>query len=366
MIAPATQKPIVGGAIAERASKPRRRWPLVLGLLLLGGGGAAVAVYVTTQAHENPEPGKTGPATPVTGPATVKFDVTPADSEIRIDGTTHTGSPWSTELAAGTHQIEIHRSNYTAYLTTLELAPADKHSMHIELRPLGTAGATTEATLSVATTPSGLDAELDGVPLAQHTPIKVQIKPGAHTIVVKRAGVEVWRQRVNAEAASEYEFSPSFAPQGAMVAPPQTQPQQVEATVKRPDVTIEQTTPIDANTKAVETTLVPAPMPEKPVVPAPPPAPMPAGPVTVAPNAVHKISGDAPNVAKKGYVIPAVAAAKVCIDTAGAVSSVDFVGKIDQKLSADLGTQLKAWKYQPYLQAGAPVSACFVVTMRMK
>ena len=89
------------------------------------------------------------------GPATVKFDVTPADSEVRIDGAAHTGSPWSTELAAGIHQIEIDRSGYTAYLTSLELAANDKHSLHIELRPLGTSGTTGEATLSVASTPSG-------------------------------------------------------------------------------------------------------------------------------------------------------------------------------------------------------------------
>ena len=86
----------------------------------------------------------------------------------------------------------------------------DKHSLHIELRPLGTTGSTGEATLSVSSTPSGLEAELDGVMLPEHTPIKLPIKPGSHTIVLKKNGAEVWRQTVNAEASSDIELNPSF------------------------------------------------------------------------------------------------------------------------------------------------------------
>jgi eukaryotic-like serine/threonine-protein kinase len=367
-IAPATQKPVIGASMVERNSP--RRWPIVLGLLLLAAGGAAVALYVTSTTRNVP----TAPPPPpvATGPATVNFEVTPADAELRVDGQAHTGSPWSIELAAGPHQIEIHRSGFTAYLTSLELAANDKHSLHIELRPLGTTGASTEATLSVATTPSGLEAELDGVTLPQHTPIKMQVKIGSHLIVVKKAGVEVWRQRVDAAAASEYEFNPSF------VAPPVVSPPSGTApisppvapaaeTVKKPDFITE--APPDAAPVVEHATVVP--MPVAPVIPAPPtpePAPViPTGPVTIAPNAVAKLSGDAPNISRlKSQNVPPVAAAKLCIDTSGSVTSVDFVTKLDKHIAGDLAEQLKAWKYKPYVRAGTPLGACFVVTMRMK
>ncbi|HET9988901.1 MAG TPA: PEGA domain-containing protein, partial [Kofleriaceae bacterium] len=382
-LAPATQKPVIGASMVERNKSGR--WWMVLGLLLLAGGGAAVALYVTSQQPAAPA---AKPAPPVaTGPATVKFDVTPADAEVRVDGTAHTGSPWSTELAAGVHQIEIHRSGYTAYLTSLELAANDKHSLHIELRPLGTAGTTGEATLSVSSTPSGLEAELDGVMLPQHTPIKLPIKPGSHTIILKKGGAEVWRQTVNAEASSDIELNPSFTAPVPAVLPPVVQPSAhtVKKSATEAFVTDEPAPAPNPDAAATPQEQAPAPMPERPVVPAPPPpappaptptptptptppAPVvPTGPVTVAPNAVTKLSGETPNISRyKTQTLPTIAAAKLCIDTAGNVASVDFVGKLDKRVAGDLADQLKTWKYKPYLVHGTAVGACFVVTMRMK
>jgi serine/threonine protein kinase len=372
-IAPATQKPVIGASMVERNKSSR--WWMVLGLLLLAGGGAAVAVYVTSQQPASPT---AKPVAPVaTGPATVDFDVTPVDAEVRVDGTAHTGSPWSIELAAGVHQIEIHRSGYTAYLTSLQLTANDKHSLHIELRPLGTTGTSGEATLSVSSTPSGLDAELDGVMLPQHTPIKLPIKPGSHTIILKKAGAEIWRQTVNAEASSDIELNPSFTTFAPAGPPPVVQP--AAHTVKRSSteafVTDEPAARPDAAAAPQEQA---APMPERPIVPAPPPVPVPMptpvpapvipiGPVTVAPNAVTKRSGESPNISRyKSQTLPAVTAAKLCIDTAGNVASVDFVTKLEKRVASDLADQLKAWKYQPYVLHGTAVGACFVVTMRMK
>ncbi|MEO6772209.1 MAG: serine/threonine-protein kinase, partial [Kofleriaceae bacterium] len=284
-IAPAPPKPVIGASMVERHKSGR--WWMVLGLVLFAGGGAAIAVYVMSQQPETPA---ATPAPPVaTGPATVKFDVTPADAEIRIDGNTHAGSPWSTELAAGAHQIEIHRSGYTAYLTSLELAANDKQSLHIELRPLGTAGSTGEATLSVSTTPSGLEAELDGVSLPEHTPIRLRVKPGAHTIILKNHGVEVWRQTVNAEASSDIELNPAFsAPAPLATAPPGTPPPAV--TVERTATEAFVTDDVVPDANVPRELPVPAPMPERPVVPAPPPPP-PAAPAAVPPPVVAVPAG---------------------------------------------------------------------------
>ncbi|MEO6771633.1 MAG: hypothetical protein ABI467_01260, partial [Kofleriaceae bacterium] len=91
------------------------------------------------------------------------------------------------------------------------------------------------------------------------------------------------------------------------------------------------------------------------------------GPVTVAPNAVTKLSGESPNISRyRSQTVPAVAAAKLCIDTAGNVSSVDFVGRLDPRIASELADQLETWKYKPYVIHGTAIGACFVVTMRMK
>ncbi len=94
---------------------------------------------------------------------------------------------------------------------------------------------------------------------------------------------------------------------------------------------------------------------------------MPTGPITVAPNAVTKLAGESPNISRyKAQSLPAITAAKLCIDKLGNVASVDFVGKLDKRVANDLADQLKAWKYKPYALRGTAVDACFVVTMRMK
>jgi hypothetical protein len=66
---------------------------------------------------------------------------------------------------------------------------------------------------------------IDGTPFAEKTPIKTTLKVGPHSIVVRKDGLDVWRQNVNAEASSEYEYNPSFervpavAPRPATPAP---------------------------------------------------------------------------------------------------------------------------------------------------
>src|SRR6185312_8895664 len=67
-----------------------------------------------------------------------------------------------------------------------------------------------DATLAISTTPPGLEATLDGQPMAEKTPTKSTLKVGPHTIAVKQNGVEVWHHQFTAEASSDYEFNPSF------------------------------------------------------------------------------------------------------------------------------------------------------------
>jgi hypothetical protein len=210
-----TSTPVVGSRIVA----PKRTWVFVLGGILLAGGTAAlVATLLTTgKADKEPAPAKPdavapgAPVTPAKGVGTVKFVTEPADAEIRIgDKLTHAGSPFSSELSAGIHQIEIHRAGYKSWLTSIELSANEVQTVRVVLEPLKNAAANSDATLTVNTTPAGLEVLVDGTPLAQKSPITTSLKVGPHSIVVRKDGVDVWRQNVNAEASSDYEFNPSF------------------------------------------------------------------------------------------------------------------------------------------------------------
>jgi serine/threonine protein kinase len=212
-----TSTPIVGSRIVA----PKRTWLFVLGGILLAGGTAAiVATLLTTGKAEKPAPAKqpevVAPTPPAPAPAksvgTVKFVTEPADAEIKIgESITHAGSPFSSELAAGIHQIEIHRAGYKPWVTSIELSANEVQTVRVVLEPLKTnATANSDATLSINTTPTGLEVLIDGTPLAKKTPVTMPLKVGPHSIVVRKDGLEVWRQNVNAEASSEYEYNPSF------------------------------------------------------------------------------------------------------------------------------------------------------------
>ena len=119
---------------------------------------------------------------------------------------------------------------------------------------------------------------------------------------------------------------------------------------------------------------VPAPKVALPVKvePAPAPVPVPAptaprGPVTVPPSAVTKLSGSPPQIGKtKNTDLPAVVAAKVCIDAAGRVTSADMITKIERRSATDLVDAIRTWQYAPYKQSGVPTPACFAISFRVR
>jgi hypothetical protein len=110
----------------------------------------------------------------------------------------------------------------------------------------------------------------------------------------------------------------------------------------------------------------PAPVPEP--APAPPTAPAAKGPVLVAPTAVVRNGGATPKLSpSRNEEIPANVAAKLCIDAAGRVTSVDLLTKLERAATAsDLTSTLKGWTYTPYKQQGVAVPACFVVNFHTK
>jgi hypothetical protein len=320
------------------------------------------------------------PAPPVvrtTG--TVKIQTMPADAEITVAGQpAQQGSPWTLELPAGVHQITITRSGYKAWLTSLELSANENQLLRVVLEPLGGAAASAEATLTQSTTPGGLEVVLDGQLLPQRTPLKMPIKPGRHVIVVRQNGVEVWRQELDARPSVNYEFTPSMtedkqrerAERGATsadrIAAARPRISDVDRGAGAPaaagagDKTVERR--LESPSLPSIAAITPEPAPSEPAVPA-----APKEPVIIAPTAVTRTGGTTPTIHKsRGVEVPAVVNAKVCIDTAGRVSRVEVLTRVERTTASDLTTALADWTYTPYKQHGAAVPACFVVSFRSK
>jgi eukaryotic-like serine/threonine-protein kinase len=280
-VTPAAPSPVVA---TSPAAPPRsNRWLFVVaGLLLAGGTATAVALALggnsdrdddTLSAPIAPSPAHTAAPGVANAPAIgkVKFVLEPPDAEIKIEGKdVQQGAPWVTELPVGIHQIEIHRQGYKSWLTAIELSANETATLRVVLEPI-TSALTGDATLTIATTPPGLDVFIDGIALPIKTPIKTTLPVGPHKIVVRQNGVDVWQQNLNAEAASDYEFNPSFTDDKKRERAQRTPPRPA------PTATPPVATPPTATTPP---TLPPAPPAEpEPARPASTPvAPTPRGP----------------------------------------------------------------------------------------
>ena len=87
-----------------------------------------------------------------------------------------------------------------------------------------------------------------------------------------------------------------------------------------------------------------APAIAQPATPPPGALPSPRGPVLVAPTDVTRLGGITPTVNKsKRGEVPPVVSAKVCIDPAGRVSSVDVLTKLERMTVIDLTDALESW-----------------------
>jgi serine/threonine protein kinase len=388
---------VIGAAVVERNKPaPRRAWVLLLLLLLAGGAATGITLMLTRGKDKvtlRPEP---PPALPAPVVLTIKFITEPADAEIRIEGhEPHVGSPWSIELAPGAYQVEVRRDGYNSWLTKLELSASDgiTQAVRTALVPRGNGAVSTDATLAVTTTPEGLDVYLDGELQAQKTPFKATVRLGSHVVTLQQNGVEVWKQSFTAEASANYEYNPvvtaerqkerserSHSPsrnQAQAITPTPVVPAQLPEPM--PIIPVAPVVPPDAAVEAPPP-VIPPPVPHveppKPPVPAVVPVvpPHPTAPVIIAPSAVTKLSGDVPKLSTSTAglggahrdALPAFISAKVCIDPAGSVTSVDPLGKLDRDVRQDLINGLRSWRYAPYKKAGAALAACFVVSLRTK
>jgi serine/threonine protein kinase len=382
------------------AHKPRRAWPWILFVLVLGGGATGATLYLTRD-QQLPATSSDPAPTPSKAEGTLRIQTEPQNAEASIDGKPVAVGTAPLSLAAGPHQIEIHHTGFKAWLTSIDLAGGEIQTLRVVLEPLGggSAAATSEATLKVASTPNGLEVVLDGTPLEKHTPLRTQIKIGPHVVVLRKDGTDVWRQELNAAANINYEYNPSFEPKAKVevakhelaTEPPPVQSDPAPTPAPTPNAPVDPahhdashlaahtpgtTLPNAATGSNAAPPLVAQPTPVQiaPLTPPPPPPPAPkavpitpTGPILVAPTAVTRLSGGTPSINKsRSTDMPPVVAAKVCIDLQGRVSSADLITKIERHANEDLVDAIKQWQYAPYKKDGKPVMACFVVSFRVK
>jgi serine/threonine protein kinase len=390
-----TSSVTIGSSIVARQSV-RRGWVYGVALLAIGAvvaGGLWLANREPTAAVALTEPPPKATVKPI---GTLKFAIEPADAEIAIEGkTTHVGSPWAIELEPGMYQIRIQHKDYKARLKTVELSPSETMTLDLALEKLGRDAS--EAKLILGSTPGGLEVVIDGKPLPDRTPVTINVKPGKHSIVMRQNGVEVWRQDVQAQAGVDHEFSPSMteakqrerAQRVAGVVPKRLDERDTKTVDQTPGKPPENAKPDDKadptkpdptkppDPKATQpgpfdpkpvTPVTPPIVPPKPPVVAPTPPPAPRGPVNVAPHTVKRLSGDAPTFKKvRNAELPAMVSAKLCIDTAGKITSVDVLTKqLDRATVVDMMSTIRGWRYAPYLQNGSAIAVCFVVPFRLK
>nr|HEX4314293.1 protein kinase [Kofleriaceae bacterium] len=391
----------IGASMLQQRQRPTRWW-LPIGALLLVAGGAALYLYVIrddgspTARSTTPTPAPAPPTrTAPTQSGNVKFVTEPAGAEIAIEGKlVHTGTPWATDLAVGPHAVEIRQAGFKAWLTSIDVEPNRDQLVRVALEPLGTAVAA-DATLTITTAPPGLEVAIDNHPMPERTPIKTTLAPGNHVLVLKRGGVEVWRQEVEAHASAVYEFNPAFPDH--RVAPPvgprpqlTDRPAPADPTPSEPGSdaagsAIADLPPNEPPPSPGSDTAAPVMQPAPPVIPPPPPVTppppppqqaqppprqaAPTAPINVSASAVTKVSGSPPNIAKGRYDddLPSVIVAKVCIDTTGKVAAATVVTRLgSSRIAQDIVDALEAWRYAPYKRNGTPTPACFFVSMRTR
>lgn len=114
------------------------------------------------------------------------------------------------------------------------------------------------------------------------------------------------------------------------------------------------------------------PVPAVPATQIPAPARAPA-PVSVRSSQVTKVSGSLPAIQLRrdqvGAEVPRETkpiSARLCIDTAGKVTSVKLLENVPGQMTGPLERSLAAWRYQPFQRDGRAAPACFSIEFTLR
>jgi eukaryotic-like serine/threonine-protein kinase len=368
-----------------------RRIPLgrvlivVLCLVLVSAATTAAGLYLTRDRDASRVPLPAPPSPPPDRTfGTVHFTVAPADATIAISGKSlarkleHRASPWDVELAPGGYQVEIEREGYKGWLTSIDVVAGKDIPLPVELEAVGSA-VITEATL-VVRAPGGLDVTVDGVGFGK-TPSRLSITAGHHVVALRAGDAELWRTDIEVRASAIYELHPAIAApppaagspdspagsSGAPAAPPANPGQPAATGSADPAPAAEASPPSPAPAAPAPAPPAPAADPAAPGAPPPAAAPAPtaATPVLVPAAAVHRIAGAPPRITPPaGTALPATITAKLCIDDAGRLTSVEVTTPLDPDLASQITSALHAWRYAPYKAGGTAQAVCFQIAFR--
>lgn len=423
---PASLAPVIGGSLAAR-NQPKSKLPLIGAVV--GAVAAAAVVMLFMKGGDKAETKSSAPqgsTGSVAATSYAKFTTEPADARILIDGTNgHIGTPWKVALTDGPHDVEISGEGYKTWRRQIEVEAGETQSFHVMLEKLSTKGENF-STLRVRPTPAHFDAEVDGIPVAGGTPFEMELSPGIHRIVLRKNAAIVWKYEQVVQPATTYELAPTIndraRPDRDDARPDRTAPTRPVVAASSPQNDIGTISGGSAagsagsaagsagsaagsagsagsgsagsavgsagsagsgsagsagsgSAIAAAVTPVPPPRPVAPTTPAittPVPRPAVAAPVDNTPaaigaGAVKRLSGAAPNLrTERTDDLPKVVRAKMCIDTAGKVVSVNLLEKIPARFEKELQTTLGGWKYAPYKVGNVAKPACFVLSMRMQ
>ncbi|MBK9037498.1 MAG: protein kinase [Myxococcales bacterium] len=405
---PRSSSPAFGAAIVEQRAGSGVK--VVVGLLAVAAIAAgAYFAFVRPSAKAPATP--TGPEVTAVPTGTLKFIVEPGDAQIKIAGLEqHAGAPWTIQLEPGVVQVKISRDGFVSWETSIELSSSETQTIRAVLAPAPAGPEADMAMLVLDSEPQGLTVLLDGKELPDKTPIKMAVSPGNHSVALRQAGEVLWRQRFEAEARTQYEFSPSMSEvkrrergerearelaqaqirEARPVPPPRPEAPTLGVAVPPPPPTT--TPPVTGAAKPPTTGSASAalvtPPPPGPgtaavvkapdidagarAVVAPPvavPAPRTGPPKLVPPNAVKRTSGDLPRITTitrpgQESTVPKSVSAKICVDAGGSVTSVSVI-KLTGEVADKLSSAIKTWRFTSYKDAGHAVPVCFVNTFAL-
>ena len=95
-------------------------------------------------------------------------------------------------------------------------------------------------------------------------------------------------------------------------------------------------------------------------------APASAEPILVTPDRARRRSGSIPVLRGTRSANPIRAiTAKLCVDRKGSVTAVSILSKVDAQVKNGLTSALERWRYDPIVEGGSAVNACFATTFRV-
>ncbi|MFL5313326.1 MAG: PEGA domain-containing protein [Myxococcales bacterium] len=125
----------------------------------------------------------------IAGPGRLRVETEPPDAEIAIDGVAAGAAPYSGELPAGDHNVEISSVGYRSLAQQISLASGQQISLRLTLSAAG--GDNAPPIVGVNSAPEGAMLYLDGK-LIGPTPKKAQTTAGQHELRLVLDGYKTW------------------------------------------------------------------------------------------------------------------------------------------------------------------------------